>query len=138
MAEKKYDSSWDSDEDVSGEAFDKKYEEWEERDWIKWLKQNLTFPFQAERVEDMDADPLAPDESKKKTPFPEGCQVKVTGMSDCDCDVEFEGVIVDVIVDVIGIEGKKGALPLQELEVRPKSDPNYWPVREFVVWYANL
>ena len=132
MANKQYDSSWDSEEDVYGEAFDKKYEEWEKRDWVSWLKENLTFPFQAERVEDLYIDSFAPDEVKQRNPFPVGCQVKVVGIADYDCDVDFEGVIVDVQK-----EGKKGCLPLQDLEVRPKEDPNYWPVREFVVWYAN-
>ena len=133
MTDEKYDSAWDSDKDVYGKAFDKKYKEWEERDWLKWLKANLTFPFEAERVEDMDTDPFAPDEVKQRNPFPEGCQVKVTGISDYDCDVDFEGVIVDVV----GARGRKGVLPLQDLEVRPKTDSNYWPVREFAVWYAN-
>lgn len=28
-------------------------------------------------------------------------------------------------------------LPLQDLEVRPKDSENFWPMREFAVWYAN-
>ena len=132
MANEEYDSSWDSKEDVYGEAFDKKYKEWEKRYWVKWLRGNLTFPFQAERVEDMDTDPFAPDEVKQRNPFPVACLVKVAGIADYVCDVEFEGVIVEVRSG-----RRKGYLPLQDLEVRPKNDPNYWPVREFVVWYAN-
>lgn len=135
MADKEYDSTWDLDSDEEGyedEAFDRKCEEWEDRDWVPWLGENLTFPFQAERMED-DVDIFAPEELQARNPYPVGCKVKVMGISDYDCDPDFEGVIVDVV----GKNGKKGALPLQDMEVRPKNDPNYWPVREFVVWYAN-
>jgi hypothetical protein len=24
-----------------------------------------------------------------------------------------------------------------DLEVKPKADKNYWPIREYVVWFAN-
>lgn len=37
-----YDSSWDDDDNE--EAWDKKYEEWEQRDWDTWLWDNLSFP----------------------------------------------------------------------------------------------
>ena len=30
-----------------------------------------------------------------------------------------------------------GHVPLCDLEVKPKSDKNYWPVMEYVVWFAN-
>lgn len=30
-----------------------------------------------------------------------------------------------------------GAVPLCDLEARPKHDKNFWPVREYVVWFAN-
>jgi hypothetical protein len=29
----------------SRDAFDKNYAEWENRKWLKWLKENLSFPF---------------------------------------------------------------------------------------------
>ena len=32
---------------------------------------------------------------------------------------------------------QKGWVPLADLEVASKSDPNYWAVREYVVWSAN-
>lgn len=36
------------------------------------------------------------------------------------------------------MEGKKiGSVPLADVKVTSKSDPNYWPVREYVVWMAN-
>jgi hypothetical protein len=34
-------------------------------------------------------------------------------------------------------KGQMGQLPLADLEVKPKTDRNYWPVREYVVWFAN-
>ena len=132
MVNEGYDFSWDLDGDEYNEkAWNRKYKQWQSRDWVKWLDKQLTFPFQVERMED-DLDPFAPEELHAKNPFPVGCKLTATGISDYDCDVDFEGIIVDV-------EGRlrKGCVPLQDLEVRPKSDSNYWPVREFVVWYAN-
>ncbi len=32
---------------------------------------------------------------------------------------------------------KVGYVPLCDVEVLNKEDPNYWPVREYVVWFAN-
>jgi len=120
MADEKYDPSWDCDYGEEGydeSAFDRKYAEWNKRDWMEWLRKNLTFPFQAERMEDSYLDMFAPEELHAKNPYPVGCQVTVSGIADFYCDPSFDGV--------------------KDLEVRPKTDPNYWPVREFVVWYAN-
>ena len=58
LGQDEYDSSWDLVEDKKGnlpkneESWDKKYQEWQNRDWMKWLKENLTFPFMVERKED--------------------------------------------------------------------------------------
>ena len=30
-----------------------------------------------------------------------------------------------------------GSVPLCDVEVTPKNDPNFWFVREYVVWFAN-
>ena len=30
-----------------------------------------------------------------------------------------------------------GSVPLADVEVTPKTNKNYWPVREYVVWFAN-
>ncbi len=30
-----------------------------------------------------------------------------------------------------------GRVPLADMEVKPKSDKNFWPVKECVVWFAN-
>ena len=89
-------------------------------------------------MEDMDLDPLAPEEMHARNPFPVGCQVDVIGVAGGDFELDFDGVIVQVRGDKSsGCKKRKGYLPLQELEVLPKDDANYWPVREFVVWYAN-
>lgn len=32
---------------------------------------------------------------------------------------------------------RKGYVPLCDLEVRARDDRNFWPVREYVVWFAN-
>ena len=34
-------------------------------------------------------------------------------------------------------KGQTGYVPLDEVEVTPKTNPNFWPVREYVVWFAN-
>lgn len=42
------------------------------------------------------------------------------------------GVIVQVR------EGRRKAyVPLCDLEVTSRDDSNFWPVREYVVWFAN-
>ena len=47
-----YDTSWDLIESDKGnlpddeDAFERKYQEWMERDWIPWLREHLSFPFQ--------------------------------------------------------------------------------------------
>jgi hypothetical protein len=28
-------------------------------------------------------------------------------------------------------------VPLGDLQVKPKTDANFWPVREYVIWFAN-
>ena len=138
MTEEPYDASWDSEEDADGGAFDRKYEEWDSRDWVPWLASKLTFSFRAERMEDMDLDPLAPEEMHARNPFPVGCKVDVIGIAEGDFELDFDGVIVQIRGDKSsGCKKRKGYLPLQELEVLPKDDANYWPVREFVVWFAN-
>lgn len=54
------DHSWDlmvSDKGnlpANGATFDRKYEEWMKRDWSRWLKASLTFPFAIKRKEDED------------------------------------------------------------------------------------
>jgi len=35
-------------------------------------------------------------------------------------------------------EGREiGYIPLCDVEVKPKTDKNFWPVREYVIWFTN-
>jgi len=134
---KQYDSSWDDDfdddsdlenDDYDDEAFERKMEQWDERNWRKWLKQYVTFPFTAVREEDIDANPFSEEEDDDKL-FAVGSKMTVLEFG---YDDFHEAVMAHVK------QGKgKGWVPLADLEVTPKSDPNYWAVREYVVWFAN-
>jgi hypothetical protein len=49
-----------------------------------------------------------------------------------DMEDETYGIILKVR------EGRRvGAVPLCEVEVTLKENENYWPVREYAVWFAN-
>jgi hypothetical protein len=120
-----YDSSWDEDND---ELWDKKYSEWEKRDWHGWLSKNLSFPFEAERKEGSDENFFF-NFHKKDQPFDVGHRVKVLALED---EIETDLLVMKVK------EGKKtGHIPLCDLEATSREDRNFWPVREYVVWYAN-
>jgi len=120
-----YDSSWDNDDDH--DAFEKKYLEWTKRSWEDWLRENLAFPFEVERMEDED-DSYFTDIAKTE-PFRLGHIMEIVGIAGED---DLRGFIVEAK------EGKKtGYVPLCDLEVTSKTDVNYWPVREYVVWFAN-
>jgi hypothetical protein len=127
------DHSWDLAETREGnvpgdeESFDRKYDQWEKRDWMTWLEENLSFPFQAERKED-DDDAYFTDVADHE-PFRLGHKMTVLALED---DNFRYGIIVKAKE-----EGKIGHVPLSDLEVTSKSDKNYWPVREYVVWFAN-
>jgi len=130
----KYDRSWDLEKTDKGnlpgseDVFEKKYKEWESRDWIPWLKNNLTFPFTVKRMEDED-DAYFTDIAKHK-PFRLGHIMEIIGIELEEDDLC--GVIV------LAKEGKrKGQVPLCDLEVTSRDDRNFWPVREYVVWFAN-
>jgi hypothetical protein len=133
---KHYDSSWDDDidndeeEEEDGEEtedpLDLKMEQWDKRNWEKWLKTFLTFPFTATREEDMDEEPFAP---RRRKPFAVGTKMVVTSIR---YDDFHEAVFAQVK------QGNEEAwIPLADLEVTPKSDPNFWAVREYVVWFAK-
>lgn len=121
---KTYDSSWDEGDN---ELWDQKYEEWELRDWEDWFGSHLTFPFEVKRQEDSD-DAHFTDVASRQ-PFRLGHTMKVLG-------IEFEDELYGVIVKVQEGE-KKGMVPICDVEVTSKSDPNFWFVREYVVWFAN-
>ena len=98
----------------------------------------MKFPFRARRQESDDEDFLAAEEMRGRIPFPYECEVDVLGIWKGDFAPDCEGVMMEVRGDKrCGCNAIEGTVPLQDFEVIPKSDPNYWPVREFAVWYAN-
>lgn len=118
-----YDNSWDDDNE---DAWDEIYEKWRKRDWESWLLNNLSFPINVIRKED-DRD-FRPDYDID-APFTLGHTLKIEG-------IELEDELYGFIVQVK--EGRrKGHVPLCDIEVVSKSDKNYWPIREYVVWFAN-
>ena len=127
------DHRWDLRESDDGylpesdEAFEQKMEEWAARDWPAWLAQHLTFSFQATREEDDDDAYFRA--GAAKSPFRLGHTMEVTGLAEEDVD---RGILAEVRE-----KKRAGCVPLCDLEVTPKTDPNFWPVREYVVWFAN-
>ena len=118
-----YDSSWD----LAGneEAYDNKFSEWRERSWEGWLQANLQYPFVVRRIDDEDYFST----SLSKEPFRIGHEMRVVGI---DMEDEHYGIIVKVK------EGRRvGAVPLCDVEVTFKENVNYWPVREYAMWFAN-
>ncbi len=118
------DHRWDLHDD---DAFDRKMEEWAARDWPDWLTRNLIFPFTVSREEDEDDAYFAP--GAAKAPFRLGHKMEVLEVAEEDVD---QGVMVKVRE-----KGQIGYVPLADLEVKPKTNQNFWPVREYVVWFAN-
>ena len=99
----------------------------EDRDWMDWFGTILTFPFEAVRKEDMKEDPFK--KVDRSEPFRVGHRMKVLELMEED---DMYGVIVKVR------EGRRTAyLPLCDMEVTSRDDRNFWPVREYVVWFAN-
>lgn len=111
----------------SEDTFDRKYQKWKKRDWMKWLEKNLVFPFMVERKED-DNDAYFT-HIAKHAPFRLGHKMKVLKLSSED---DLYGIIVRVCEDC-----RVGSVPLCDVEVTPKDDRNFWPVREYVIWFAN-
>jgi len=130
---KNYDSSWDLEENDDGnlpgdeDAFGKIYAEWIKRSWEPWLRSNIKFPFPVERMEDED-DAYFTDIAKSE-PFRLGHVMEAI-------DIEMEDDHYGVILKVR--EGNRvGYVPLCDVEVTSKENRNFWPVREYVVWFAN-
>jgi hypothetical protein len=126
------DHLWDINDDddyspESDEAFEKKMEEWQARNWMEWLCQQLTFPFFVTREEDEDDAYFS--EGAVKSPFRLGHKMEALALEEEDIDI---GVIVTVRE-----KGQTGRVPLADVQVKPKSDKNFWPVKEYVVWFAN-
>ena len=118
---------WDGEGEDAKDAFDLKYEEWEQRDWMTWLAENLVFPFKVTRQEDMDD--VDSHRGPPGSPFQVGHTMEIVGL---DGEDEMIGIIVEAEE-----KGQIGHLPLADLEVKPKTDKNYWPVREYVMWFGN-
>ncbi len=125
-SKKKYDSSWDRGNE---KLWEKKYREWKKRDWIQWFKTHLSFPFDVERKED--AGDACFSEEVRRQPFRLGHRMTVLSMDD-----EYEDDLYDVFVEVR--EGDyAGYVPLAGTEVVSRDNENFWPVREYAVWWAN-
>ncbi len=133
LTEKEDNHSWDLNGSEAGnldqneDAGEEKFNEWQKRNWMKWLEDNLSFPFMAERVEDDDDAYLNHSVTSKL--FRLGHTMKVLTLADED---GLYGIIVKVRE-----ERKVGYVPLSDLEVLSRSDRNYWPVREYSAWFAN-
>jgi len=120
-----YDSSWDSDDD-EGDAFARKCEEWRRRNWMAWLSEKLSFPFEVKRAEDMEENPF----DHAHGPFSVGRRMQAVSLEE---DEHWKYGMVICVTD----GKKKGTVPLADVEITSKTNPNYWPVREYVVWAAN-
>lgn len=130
---KKYDTSWDLVKSKKGnmpaneDSYNKIYNQWQLRSWVPWLNSKLTFPFFVKRMDDED-DAYFTDVADHE-PFRLGHVMKVIG-------IEMEDDLYGIILNVR--EGRKvGYVPLCDVQVLDKEDPNYWPIREYVVWFAN-
>jgi len=127
------DHRWDLNEDDKGytqecdDAFEEKLEEWQARGWMEWLAKELIFPFILTREEDEDDAYFS--SGAAKALFRLGHQMELLALDEEDVD---RGLMVKVRE-----KGQVGYVPRADLEVNSKSDKNFWPVREYVVWFAN-
>ena len=88
------------------------------RAWEKYLQTNLTFPFEAEVSEWQESGHLETGE-----------RVSVLGIEIVD---DSYGVIV-----AIKTNHGRYDFPLCDLEAIPDTSPNYQPLNDYVVWFAN-
>ena len=86
--------------------------------WNKFLKKNLDIPFDARISEYQDRGPLQ-----------SGDKVSVTGFTLVD---DLYGIIVE-----LWRKQERFDFPLCDLEVTNKESPNYQPVNDYCVWFAN-
>lgn len=86
--------------------------------WEKYLKANLTFPFEAEVSE-----------PQERGPIRTGERVSVLGIE----------IVDDSYGIIVSIKTKRGHydFPLCDLEALPDTSPNYQPLNDYVVWFAN-
>lgn len=86
--------------------------------WNNHLMQVLVFPFEAKVSE-----------VQEKGPLNDGDMVRVQGIAEAD---DLYGILVDVQY------GRKDfVFPLCDLTVRDRKSPNYTPVKDYCVWFAN-
>ncbi len=86
--------------------------------WARHLVQVLVFPFEAKVSEPQDEGPLD-----------DGDEVQVHGITEAD---EQYGILVDVTCGQ-----QRFVFPLADLTVRERKSPNYTPVKDYCVWFAN-
>lgn len=122
---KAFDAAWNNTE--NRKAFYQKSCEWEKRQWKKWLEENLTFPFKVRREDDENG-PCFADIGRREL-FRLGHTFEVLGISYED---DLRGIIVKAR------EGRAtGSVPLCDVQVISRCNPNFWPVKEYAVWFAN-
>ncbi len=125
LEETPYNNGWSCLGEV-GKRIEKVVAGIDDRDWFRalkrwkeYLEENLTFPFEAKVHERQDRGPLhSGDKVSVK---------KITMIED------LYGVIVE-----LRRGRKKYAFPLCDLEAIPKDSPNYQPIKDYAVWFANL
>jgi hypothetical protein len=86
--------------------------------WEKHLKRHLRFPFEAEVAE-----------YQERGPLKSGNRVTVRKIFDVD---DFYGVII-----LLTHRRRQYHFPLCDLEVVDENSPNYEPVSDYAVWFAN-
>ena len=86
--------------------------------WGKYLSEKLNFPFEAEVSE-----------SQERGPIRTGEHVNVLGIE----------IVDDSYGIIVSIKTKRGHydFPLCDLEALPETSPNYQPLNDYVVWFAN-
>ena len=112
---------------VNERAFEDICYKWTKRSWEAWLTENLSFPFVVRRTDDED-DAYFTDVADRE-PSRLGHEMKVIG-------IEQEDDLYGIILKVREVR-RIGYVPLCDVEMIEKKDPNFWPVREYIVWYAN-
>lgn len=95
------------------------------RDWEKYLKENLTFPFDAVIEEYQNENIFA----KERGPIKKGYKVTVNKVVGED---DLYGVIVS-----IKINNKAFQFPLCDLEAVDKESSNFKIIDKYGVWFAN-
>lgn len=86
--------------------------------WMEYLQENLRFPFDAVIFEPQDEGPLK-----------YGDKLLVKKIDSFD---DLYGVIGEV-----SFKGKKYHFPMCDLQVIDEKSPNYMPLDDYVIWFAN-